>query len=496
MRDAALPDPSRAAIEIEVVSRSASIVDPRMTESPPALLATGRVFHHRYEVVRCLRAGGMGAVYEVVDQKTRRRRALKVMLPSVVSDPDLRARFKLEATITAEIESEHIVETLDADVDSETGSPFVLMDLLKGDDLGAVLAQRRRLPPDEVVLLLRQAARALDRTHAAGVVHRDLKPENLFLTRGDDGRPKLKVLDFGIAKIVAESSAPLLTTRAMGTPLYMPPEQIRGDGDIGPQADLYALAHVAFALLVGEPYWKEDRGPSVFVVFNRILSGCVDPPTSRAMRRRGVSLPPTFDAWFLKATAVQPEDRFETATAEIAALEDALSGEGATAGAAPSGSLPLPGASQAAPAFTPCEPEPGPTQILTGRDLAPMTAAISDEDTPPVRRRRAAPWLVGGAVILAGVAASVITLLRQPAQSADAASPTSASREGSAPPDSPSVLAPAGAARPGPSAPSAAPVPSPPVASSAPARVSTPSRSSAPRVATPRRGAYDPTDVR
>jgi len=470
-----------------------------MTESPPAVLATGRVFHDRYEVVRCLRAGGMGAVYEVVDQKTRRRRALKVMLPSVVSDPDLRARFKLEATITAEIESEHIVETLDADVDHETGSPFVVMDLLKGEDLGAVLARRRRLPPDEVVELLRQAARALDRTHAAGVVHRDLKPENLFLTSGDDGKPKIKVLDFGIAKIVAESSAPLLTTRAMGTPLYMPPEQIRGDGDIGPHADLYALAHVAFALLVGEPYWKEDKGSSVFVVFNRILSGCVDPPTSRAMRRRGVSLPPTFDAWFLKATSVQPEDRFGTATAEIAALAGALSVE-ATPGASPSGSAPLPSAPTAAAALTAAELEPEPTQMLTGRDIAPVTAAISDQLTSPLRRRRAAPWLLAAAVIVAGAAASLLILLRQPAQSANAASATAASSESSAPPDPPSVKAPAGipggAARPEPTAPSAALAPTPPTVSAAPARVLPPARSSAPRLATPRRGTYDPTDVR
>ena len=175
-----------------------------------------------------------GAVYEVVDQKTRRRRALKVMLPRFVADADMRARFRLEATITADIESEHIVETLDADVDAETGSPFVVMELLKGEDLGVALARRGALPPDEVVELLRQAARALDRTHAAGVVHRDLKPANLVLTRGDDGEPKIKVLDFGIAKLVTGSGAPLETTCALGTPFYMPPEQMASAKDASP----------------------------------------------------------------------------------------------------------------------------------------------------------------------------------------------------------------------------------------------------------------------
>src|SRR5688572_6034005 len=98
-----------------------------MMNAPAAGLSTGGTFNGRYEIVRCIRAGGMGAVYEVVDKKTRRRRALKVMLPSIVSDADFRARFQREATITADIESEHIVETFDADVDAATGAPFIVM---------------------------------------------------------------------------------------------------------------------------------------------------------------------------------------------------------------------------------------------------------------------------------------------------------------------------------------------------------------------------------
>src|SRR5262245_56545263 len=130
------------------------------------VLPVGSRFHGRYEVVRCLKTGGMGAVYEVLDEKTRRKRALKIMLPSSIQDADLRARFKLEATITADVESDHIVETFDADIDPETGSPFLVMELLKGEDLAASLTKRGRLPPDEVVALLGQVARALDKTHA------------------------------------------------------------------------------------------------------------------------------------------------------------------------------------------------------------------------------------------------------------------------------------------------------------------------------------------
>ncbi len=225
-----------------------------------SVLRIGARFHTHYEVLSCIKAGGMGAVYEVLDHRTRRRRALKLMLQSIVSDPELRARFSREATVTSDIHSEHIVETFDAGVDPATGAPFLVMELLMGDDLGAVLEKRGSLPPSEVVTLLHQAALALARTHAAGVVHRDLKPENLFVTFRDDGSPRLKVLDFGIAKVVAQSSA-AKGTRSLGTPLYMAPEQIKGDAGIGPRADLYALGHIAYTLLAGRPTGSGRRAP-------------------------------------------------------------------------------------------------------------------------------------------------------------------------------------------------------------------------------------------
>src|SRR6185503_6920383 len=115
---------------------------------------------------------------------------------------DMRARFRLEASVASQIESEHIVQVFDAGVDDETGLPFLVMELLRGESLGAALERRGRFAGDEVVTLLNQASLALDRTHAAGIIHRDLKPENLFVTARDDGTPRLKVLDFGIAKVV------------------------------------------------------------------------------------------------------------------------------------------------------------------------------------------------------------------------------------------------------------------------------------------------------
>ncbi|UQA62062.1 serine/threonine protein kinase [Polyangium aurulentum] len=296
-----------------------------MAAPDAGLLPTGKIFHDHYEVVRCISTGAMGAVYEVIDQKTLRRRALKVMLPSIVAQPEMRQRFKLEATITADIVSEHIVETFDADVDAATGAPFLVMELLRGDDLANVLGSRRRLEPREVVLILSQAARALDKTHAHGIVHRDLKPENIFITYRDDGSPRVKLLDFGIAKVAASTAKEgKQQTINLGTPPYMSPEQIMGEGTIDHRADLYALAHIAYALLVGEPYWlEESRKLVLYTLLLRICEGAKEPASVRA-QRYGATLPPAFDAWFQKATALTPARRFDRASEQVLTLAEVL----------------------------------------------------------------------------------------------------------------------------------------------------------------------------
>ncbi|WP_437636385.1 protein kinase domain-containing protein [Sorangium sp. So ce854] len=293
---------------------------------PPhfSVLHPGVMFSGRYEVIRCIKAGAMGAVYEVLDTVTHSRRALKVMLPSIVDDPDLRVRFAQEAKITGGVESDHIVRVSDAGIDATSRMPFLVMDLLRGEELGSMLKRRGPLPPAEVVTYLFQVALALEKTHAAGIVHRDLKPANLFVTSRDDGTPCVKILDFGIAKVAAQSSHAKGTV-PIGTPLYMSPEQIRGDGDIGPRADLYALGHIAHAILSGEAYWTAEMkaAPSLFPVLSQILAGPLEPPSVRAAWR-GVILPPAFDSWFLRATALRPEHRFEGARVAVSALAEAL----------------------------------------------------------------------------------------------------------------------------------------------------------------------------
>ncbi len=283
-------------------------------------LPPGTIFHKRYRIVRCIGAGGMGAVYEVVDDVTHGRRALKVMLPSAIEDGDRLARFALESRVIGDIESDHLIRVQDAGIDEASGIPFLVMDLLRGEDLAALLKQRGRLPPEEVVIYLVQAALALDKTHSASIVHRDLKPANLFVTHRDDGSPCVKILDFGIAKIA--SSADNHTTQTLGTPIFMAPEQIRNPRGIGPRTDIYALGHIAYTLLTGEPYWTEEKQASevVFMLLSQVVAGPIEPPSARALRRRGVTLPVAFDAWFGRAAALRPEDRFERATAATQAL--------------------------------------------------------------------------------------------------------------------------------------------------------------------------------
>ncbi len=309
-----------------LLERTDGRVDNTFVASPDAFsLAEGVVFHENYEVIRRIDSGAMGAVYEVLDRRTKRRRALKVMLARFADNPDVAERFRREATITADVVSEHVVETYDAGVDKPSGLPFLVMELLRGEDLGKLVA-RGPLPAETIATLLMQAAGALDKMHAASIIHRDLKPENLFVASRDDGSPRIKILDFGIAKVVEKAAPSATTTRNMGTPVYMSPEQVTGAGPAGPPTDLYALGHLAYTMLVGEAYWLEDAlaHDTVYPLLLRIMEGVTEPASERALRTRKVRVPKTFDVWFAKATAHDPERRFRCASESIAELANAL----------------------------------------------------------------------------------------------------------------------------------------------------------------------------
>lgn len=289
-----------------------------------APLPEGSLFAHRYRVVRLIAQGGMGAVYEVVHTETNRRRALKIMHPHLFENDDMRERFKREARVAAEIESEHLIDVSDAGIEETSQTPFMVMELLRGEELGKRVKRLQRLPPSEVLTYLRQTAVALDKTHAAAIVHRDLKPDNLFLTHRDDGSPRVKILDFGIAKVVNQGATGQ-GTQSIGTPLYMAPEQFHPGAKITPAADIFALGLVAFTLLVGVPYWRLESSSGIVAFIAVAISGPKTSPVERAADW-GVTLPEAFDAWFFKATAFAPEKRFGSAGEAIAALDQIFAG--------------------------------------------------------------------------------------------------------------------------------------------------------------------------
>ncbi len=295
-----------------------------MTDPIPVALQARTTFHERYEIVRVLKAGGMGTVYEAHDRKVGSQVALKTMHPHLARDAKSRERFRFEALAANRVKSEHIVKISDADVDKNSNVPFLVMEYLDGTDLQDILLRKKRFSAGDVVLYLWQTALALDRVHKALIVHRDLKPENLFLTSHDDGSPHIKILDFGVSKLIVQNSI-VKTTRIVGTPSYMAPEQVDGSGHIDRRADIYALGHIAFTLLVGKSYWEPEvcAKSGLRALLNQIAEGAPERATLRA-QRLGVSLPVDFDEWFDRSTAIQPSRRFATASELVSELATAL----------------------------------------------------------------------------------------------------------------------------------------------------------------------------
>lgn len=288
-------------------------------------LGSGQVFAGYYQIERRLKAGGMGAVYVVRHTETGKRQALKLMHPDIVSDVSARQRFRQEAQVASLIdEPRHIVDVTHAGVDQESGLPFIVMELLVGCELGELIERKGRLTLDETRDFLKQIARALDRAHAKGVIHRDLKPENLFVVQREEEAPTIKILDFGIAKIIAGTSN--RSTMAGGTPLYMAPEQTSRSAQIGPATDIWALGLIVFTALVGSPYWEAE---DLNQLYGEVLSGQYESPTERA-RRRGVVLPAGFDGWFFGCVCREPDRRFSSAglaTQRFIALTEGLGTE-------------------------------------------------------------------------------------------------------------------------------------------------------------------------
>lgn len=275
-------------------------------------LAAGDEFAgHRIESE--LGRGGMGVVYRARHLALDLERALKIIAPTLSSDERFRARFRREARAAAAVEHPNVVSVHHAG--EEADRLYLSMRLVRGTDVGELVAREGPFEPARAVAILRAVAAGLDAAHERGLVHRDVKPSNILLERRA-GAEHVFVTDFGISRLAEGATAPTATYEFIGSTDYVAPEQIEG-GDLDRRADVYSLGGVAHHMLTGEPPFPRRSGPATLVAH-----AAAPRPRASAIRP---GLPPDADLAIARAMAVRPADRFATAGELAEAFERAFS---------------------------------------------------------------------------------------------------------------------------------------------------------------------------
>lgn len=269
----------------------------------------GEILAGKFRVERVLGIGGMGVVVAARHLAFDELVALKFLLPEVLAQPEVVARFAREAQAAFRIKSEHVCRVSDVG-ELPNGAPYMVMEYLEGSDLASVLESRGALPTDLALEYLLQALEAVSEAHRLGIVHRDLKPANLFLTQRPDGSPLVKVLDFGISKLTAPGAGMTKTSAVMGSPGYMAPEQWGKGAE--PRSDVWALGVVLYELIAGRPPFEGDTLP---VLWQKIAHEPAAP-----LRAARPEVPEGIDAIVARCLAKEPADRFESVAALAAAL--------------------------------------------------------------------------------------------------------------------------------------------------------------------------------
>jgi class 3 adenylate cyclase/tRNA A-37 threonylcarbamoyl transferase component Bud32 len=263
----------------------------------------------------------MGAVWVAFDTALRRRVALKLMSPDHLASSSARSRFEREAMAIAQLQSPNVVQIYDYGIDGD--APYIVMELLDGEDLQSRLARLGKLPVQAAATIISQAAKALSAAHGSGIVHRDVKPANIFLAR-HDADESVKVLDFGVAALVSTlSGTDMAVTRAggvVGTPHYMSPEQVRGSRGVDFRSDLWSLAVVAYRSITGRlPFEAEAFGELLIEI-------CTDPVPPPSKLGLGPELTPEVDRFFERALARDPARRHGSAKEMAAAFATLATG--------------------------------------------------------------------------------------------------------------------------------------------------------------------------
>jgi serine/threonine-protein kinase len=267
------------------------------------LLQSNGIIAGRYRLKRELARGGMGTLWVGFDLERRRSVALKFIHPTAAQRDEAHVRFEREARAAARICSANVVQTFDYLVDD--GQAFMVMELLEGEDLGALLGREGHLTLAHTAKLLVQIARGLGAVHAASIIHRDVKPGNIFLSRAA-GEITVKLIDFGAARLVSRHEPrPTEPGAIIGTLHYMSPEQALGDAELDHRVDLWATAVILYRLLTGE---RPFHGATVSELIRSICGSRVTAPSLLEP-----SLPASIDAFFVRAFARSRDDRFSSA---------------------------------------------------------------------------------------------------------------------------------------------------------------------------------------
>jgi serine/threonine-protein kinase len=291
-----------------------------MSNTASALIAPGAIVAGKYRLDTVIGEGGMGSVWSATHTGLGQAVAIKFISKDFVTSGDALRRFDAEAKAAAQLRSRHVVQVYDNGT-LEDGTPYIAMELLRGESVYTRVHRAGPVPLKDTVEIIVQCCKALGRAHSAGIVHRDIKPDNIFLSQSqDDDAAVVKILDFGIAKFASNPNdhGATRTGAVLGTPLYMSPEQARGLKTIDHRTDLYSLGLVAYTMLTGNLAFSSESFGDL------LLQICTAPLPS--LRANAPWLPPSAEAWFMRACAREPQDRFASAQELGEALKAACEG--------------------------------------------------------------------------------------------------------------------------------------------------------------------------